>query len=254
MLSFIFEGFGYLVGAICLPITQSIILIFIARKYYGIYPLFKFDLNLNRANILLKYGSLALLAGVSIPLCSIMVRDLVVETSGVLVGGIYQGVLRLSESYMQLPMLLLGSYFYPKFCSYYNKPNFNKKILESYIILFGLMILIGIFLMITSPILVKLIFTEEFNDMLNYINLNWLGDTFKILSFLGATILTAMGKIKICLAGTVLHTVLYWGLSKYYIINLSLLGSMYGYIMAYGIYFIITLTAVYIMGRENNAK
>jgi O-antigen/teichoic acid export membrane protein len=248
-LVYFWKGNGVIIALIWLVISHSITLIYLSNRVIK-FPYLNIKFNKKIAVKLFSYGSLALLAGIALPISSILIRTWIQVEEGNRSMGIYQGLSRLSESYMQLPMMLLSSYYFAKFSKDHNSAlninNLKKSLLDIFVLMLG----ICLFIYILRDFLITMLFTKDFLEMNDYLYLQLIGDIMKSLSFLGATIIMARGYIITSAIGTILHIFMLLLITYILIGEYGLDGVMIGYLVTYSIYFIIVLSVV--MGLRKN--
>lgn len=239
---------GVVISIIMTGLCQAILIIVFSLKFVKLKKIY---VNKKIIKDLFNYGSLAIFAGLIIPIASIAIRTYVKDISGDFDMGIYQALIRLSESYTQLPMILLSSYYYPRFSNNKNIPIDLKFFKNSFASLLVLMIAISVFLLLFKNFIIEIIFTKEFYIVENYLITQIIGDVLKIFSFFMATVLMARGHIKICNIGTLVHVLILLIISYVLIAEIGLYGAILANMLTYGIYFLLS---VYTICKLENLK
>ena len=243
LLIILFEGEGVLISIIWMTFSQSLVQILLSRKIIKFSDL-KINFNVEIVKKLLSYGSLAVIAGATIPVTTLFIRTHLQVASGDYAMGIYQALSRLSESYNQLPIILLTSYYFPKFSKGANDLMNIDEIIKSFLHIGAYMILTGLIIYSLRNLIIEYIFTEEFWEISDYLIIQIYGDTMKVLSFLGATILMGRGFIKMCNFGTLLHVLMLAVFSYYMINSYGLTGAIVANAITYTIYFILIIFVI----------
>ena len=72
---------------------------------------------------LFKFSAMSLLAGLGLPFIQIIIRDKIIDTSGLMDAGYWQTVTRISDFYLSFLISVLSVYFLPKLFIKYSKIN-----------------------------------------------------------------------------------------------------------------------------------
>ncbi len=147
----------------------------------------------SKARFLLGYGMLSIAAGAIIPIVYIFIRLLVQEHNGDRIFGLWQASLRISEAYNQLPLMLLSVVLFARFASSAAEPLNLEQVRENLSVHRGHDGRHRRLRHLTRPYWIELVFTSDFAPMEAFVPWQLAGDSLKILSYVGTTILAARG-------------------------------------------------------------
>jgi O-antigen/teichoic acid export membrane protein len=241
-------GTGALLGMVWLLVSQALVMSWTGHRLGkgefkqsdSIEPTNHAD----KIRFLLSYGALSIAAGAIIPLVYIAIRLLVQQHEGDRIFGLWQATLRISEAYSQLPMMLLSVVLFARFASTADAPLDKRQVEKTYLLMAALMVCIAAFVYLTKAYWIPIVFTAKFAEMEAFVPWQLAGDTLRILSYVGTTILAARGAVKICLIGEFFQGILLIIVTSLFIPFYAVKGFYYGYISSYAIYLAVVLGVV----------
>jgi O-antigen/teichoic acid export membrane protein len=242
------QGFGVtgaLMGMIWLIVAQAISMGLFGRLVYSQSSLDTAasiaDL-ISNARFLLSYGALSIAAGTIIPLVYIAIRLVIQQHEGDRIYGLWQATLRISEAYSQLPLMLLSVVLFSRFAASATKPLDKVQVHKTYLFIAGLMFCITAFVYLSRDYWISIVFTSQFEDMGSFVAWQLAGDSLRILSYLGTTVLAARGAIKLCLFGELVQGALLLVTTIFLVPTFPVYGAYYAYIFTYILYLLMTYT------------
>lgn len=239
--------FGALLGMVWLIVAQALVMTGFGRHIDRPSPATPThsDADLkSKARFLLGYGVLSIAAGAIIPLVYIFIRLLIQEHEGNWIFGLWQATLRISEAYSQLPLMLLSVVLFARFASHASAPLDPRQVRKTYLLMAGIMVAISAFVYLARSYWIPIVFTAEFSAMEAFVPWQLGGDTLRILSYVGTTILAARGAVKLCILGEFLQGGLLLATNLLMVPQFPVHGAFYAYILSYGIYFLLTFSAL----------
>lgn len=233
---------GALIGMIWLPVAQAVVMSLLSWKTHNSTNNSRKRATTLRTEtrFLLSYGALSIATGLIIPVVYITIRLLIQNFSGNEIFGLWQATLRISEAYSQLPLILLTVVMFSRFAGTASQPLHHQSVAKLYLFIIAMMGLISAFVYYTSEYWIEIVFTTKFKAMESLVPWQLTGDTLRIASYVGTTILAARGKVKICIFTEIIQGVLLLLLSILLIPKYSLYGAYYAYISCYLVYFMLT--------------
>ena len=234
----------HLKGAlIYLIITQSIVffvsIFFVIKSNWFKIEMFIDKLDKENVINLLKFSLMTLTATISNMSALIFLRNYIGTNLGWDAAGYWQGVWRISETYLMLITTTLSVYYLPKLSSIQDKEELKKEILHGYKVLMPLVILMAISIYVFRDLIIKIIFTEEFFPMSDLFLFQLIGDVFKIASWLLGFIMVAKAMTKLFIYTEVIFVVSFVLISVVSINMLGLIGITFAFMVNYFVYFII---------------
>ena len=174
---------GALVAAVITPSLAFLItLVGIANQRNFMKHLRVSSIDLSVLNTLSPYALMALVSAIALPIVYIFIRNYIIQTVGIKEAGFWEAMNRISDYYLMFVNSLLALYILPRFKELKTKKAFRDEVFGFYksVIPFflGGLILIYVF----RTLIIRLIFTEEFQPIEGLFLWQLLGDFVKVLS------------------------------------------------------------------------
>lgn len=198
-------GFGIWAGgavgaAIALVINSSFPgLVAVAIKRRALWHLaFRFRERVQGGDVvlLLKYASVALIGATSLSFAQIAGRNLVGQSLGWDVVGLWQTVVRISDVYMQLISVLLMAYILPRLSRHSNFVNMHPTFLRLCGSICGVFIFGATFIYVFREAIIPFLFSRAFLPASALLLPQMLGDFFRIIAVCLSVALMARGVTK----------------------------------------------------------
>lgn len=193
---------------------------------------------------LFKFSSMAVVTALTIPMSQILVRNFIIKELGISDAGIWQGMMRLSDSYLTFVSTALVTYYLPKLSSISDVYLLRKEVFRGYKLLIPIMAVMCLTVYLMRFYIIELLFTKEFLPMEHLFKWHILGDFFKICSYVLAFLMVAKAKTNFYIVSEILFSASYVLLSIYFIRLFGLEGSAlafginyFGYLCLMIIYF-----------------
>ena len=182
-----------------------------------------------------------LTSALTFPVVEMMIRHVLIESSGYAAAGIWQGAVKLSSAYLGFFTVFLAYYFMPTISRLDNKREIGRitiKFLISMMLLFS--IGASVFY-VGRNFLIPLILADSFDALGDVIVYQLLGDLFRVSSYVIGFIAVAKAATKIYIAAELLQNGLFL---LFAMLMLHLYGDiravMISYAATYIIYFIVS--------------
>lgn len=242
ILIYIFGVPGVLITMILLPIFLVFYYGNILKSKIDVYEVLKpkfFKLQLLKNYY--KFSVITLLSGVLGPLIYLLVRNQIVSQLGWFDAGIWSALTRVSSFYLLIPSTLISCYFFPKILKS-NSPKrawvFIKKYLTLVIPLF---LVVFVALYFSANFWIKIILTQDFLTMENYLKYQFLGDFFKIVSLIFGYYFVANKKILAFVVCEIISLGSFYLLSNFFIEEYALNGIVISYLVSILLYFLAVI-------------
>lgn len=176
-----FSGAAY--GLVALPaaIGFSSLWILHKEKVFKISQILTYP-DRRTINQLLSYSLVMLVAVSVLPLSQMITRNYMGGRVGWTAVGYWQGVLKVSDMYMQFIGIILINYALPKFAKCDTRASAIVELKRTMIPLLGITAAILIIIYFGKIIIIKLIFNKEFLPMQSYFLPQLLGDLFRTIA------------------------------------------------------------------------
>jgi PST family polysaccharide transporter len=223
-------------------LSQSLVVIFsvcYVRNANWFSPGFlkeKFD-----RHIIKKLSGFSMMAVVSIsllPLSMIVIRKLVISHLSVNHAGIWEGINRISMTYLTLITSSLQVYYLPRLSELQSKPDIRNEIIGAYKFVLPVLLIISGLIFFSRDIIIPILFTSEFAPMRELFAYQLIGDVLKISGYLLAFLMWAKGMVKFFIFSEILFSALYVLLAYIGLTTYNLQGVVLAYMATYFLYLI----------------
>ncbi|WP_223466049.1 O-antigen translocase [Pseudomonas sp. GL-RE-26] len=232
--SFGFDGAAY--SVMLMPaLTAIVTLLFMASGRRELFHFSRFLVDRVRMRHLLSFSVLALVGSTSVPVAQILMRDGMAQRFGWEQVGLWQGVIKLSDVYMQFVGVVLMNYVLPRYASAANLNLVIKEFKVSLLWLLSALLLGFIVLYSLKNIIVKLVFSDEFLPMTDYFLPQMVGDIFRTIASAISLIFMARGAVRVSIIFEFAQGIFIFSV---FLMLLSTFGSMapvYAHVITYGL-------------------
>ncbi|MNF38823.1 Lipid III flippase [compost metagenome] len=232
--SFGFDGAAY--SVMLMPaLTAIVTLLFMASGRRELFHFSRFLVDKVRMRHLLSFSVLALVGSTSVPVAQILMRDGMAQRFGWEQVGLWQGVIKLSDVYMQFVGVVLMNYVLPRYASAANLNLVIKEFKISLLWLLSALMLGFIALYSLKNIVVKLVFSDEFLPMTDYFLPQMVGDIFRTIASAISLIFMARGAVRVSIIFEFAQGIFIFSV---FLMLLSTFGSMapvYAHVITYGL-------------------
>lgn len=143
-----------------------------------------------------KYSAMGLFSAVVGPMVLITIRNIIIKETSIDTAGLWDGINKISTSYILIITSAFSYYFIPTFSQLTKKIDIVNEVKKAYKLLAPLLLLGAVSIFLGKDLIIKLLFTEEFEAMRPYFLWQVIGDFFKVLSWILAILLIAKARIK----------------------------------------------------------
>lgn len=185
-----------------------------------------------------NYTLMALTTALTVPVSLILVRNILVDQVGWVETGHWQAVWKISEVYLSVVTIALGTYYLPKLASLVGVNAIVKEIHQTVKVILPIVCIIALVVFLSRDIAITLLFTEEFRSARDLFSIQLMGDVMKIASFLYAYPMISRGATKWYITTELFFSFLLVFLAYYFISELGLIGANYAYLCNYTAYFL----------------
>ncbi len=245
-------------GALWAILIQSIISLLICfYKLYKIGKIPKVKLNPKVLKSLSKFSLMALISGIISPLVVMSVRKIIMINLSLNDAGIWDGVYRISTSYISLATLPFSYYFLPKLSKLTNPLSLKHEMKSAFYLLIPLLIIGGITMFFCRFFIINLLLSNDFNEAASIIKWQITGDFFKVFCWLLGIYLIAKEKVTTFITTEVLSGGILVALCYYLIPQIGLEGSTLAYLFENIISFTILIIIFFLnikMGIKSNPQ
>lgn len=141
------------------------------------------------------YMAMALTSAICVPLSLMCVRNILVTNVGWEQAGHWQAVWKISEVYLSVVTMALGTYYLPKLASLQIAAEIKSEVLNTIKVILPLLMVASGSIYLLRDVLINLLFTADFYQARDLFALQLSGDVIKIASWLYAYPMLSKGLV-----------------------------------------------------------
>lgn len=187
------------------------------------------------------YILMSLISAISMPLTLIIVRKILVEKVGWVATGQWQAVWKISEAYLGIITIALGTYFLPKLSVLQSMSEIKSETHKVARVIIPLVSVLALVIFLLRDIVITILFTDEFRGARDLFLIQLTGDVIKIISWLYSYSLLSKGHAKPYILLEMLYTFSFIIGAYFLIPAFGVSGANYAYCISYCLYLIAVL-------------
>lgn len=185
-----------------------------------------------------NYTLMAITTALTVPVSLILVRNILVEQVGWESTGHWQAVWKISEVYLSVITLALGTYYLPRLASLIGVDSIVKEIHHTAKVIFPIVCIMALGVYLLRDVAIWLLFTEEFKAARDLFAIQLTGDVVKILAWLYAYPMLSRGATKWFISTEVIFSLNFVLLAYFFVELYGVSGANIAYLINYSIYFL----------------
>lgn len=190
------------------------------------------------------YMLMAITSALTVPMSLILVRSILIEQVGWDATGQWQAVWKISEVYLGVITMALGTYYLPRLSSLKGVDAIVSEINKTTRIIIPIVAFMALGVYLLRDIAISLLFTEEFRSARDLFAIQLTGDVIKIASWLYAYPMLSRGATKWFVGTEIVFSLLFVAFSYAFVSYAGLKGVPIAYLVNYFIYFLFVYTNV----------
>ena len=243
--SFLAIYYGVFGALLALTINQSLVffvtLFFVVKSPWFQSSLFLVPIDKEYLIKLGKFALMALTSALLVPVSQMVVRNYIGEHLSWTEAGYWQGVWRISETYLMLITMTLSVYYLPRLSELQKKSEIRKELLYGLKIIMPIVVLMAMTIFLLKDWVVALLFTEDFAPMKELFLWQLIGDVIKILSWLIAYQMLAKAMTKLFIFSEIFFVSTFVILNILCIDMYGLVGTTYAFALNYLLYLLFVI-------------
>ncbi|WP_270689648.1 O-antigen translocase [Aeromonas sp. D3] len=184
------------------------------------------------------YMLMAITSALTVPISLILVRTILIHQVGWEAAGHWQAVWKISEVYLGVITMALGTYYLPRLSSLVGVDAIADEINKTARIIIPVVAAMALCVYLLRDLAIWILFTSDFTAARDLFAIQLCGDVIKIASWLYAYPMLSRGKTKIFIASEILFSILFVTVSYPLIFFVGIKGVTISYLVTYSIYFI----------------
>ncbi|WP_277342570.1 O-antigen translocase [Vibrio owensii] len=190
------------------------------------------------------YMLMAITSALTVPTSMIIVRNILIENVGWEAAGHWQAVWKISEVYLGVITMALGTYYLPRLSSLKDVDAIVSEIHKTALIIIPLISAMAISIYLLRDLAISLLFTDEFRNARSLFAIQLVGDVVKILSWLYAFPMLSRGAVKWFVLSEVIFASTFVLFTYMLVQDYGVSGANLAYLLNYTLYFIFVFTFV----------
>ena len=229
-------------GALLAMVTSQSITFFIITFFVRKQTWFKISNFIGKfdryyCKRLMGFTAMSLTSMCVIPTSQMFVRGYLASHTSWDVAGCWQGMQKISDSYLMIVYTALGTYFLPKLANLQDKNQISKEIQNGYKLIMPFVIVSAVVIYFCRDIVIQILFAKSFGAMRDMFFWQLIGDCFKIASYVLAYLMLARAKTRLFMITEIVFGISF-PLLSYLFINLAGAdGAVMAFALNYMIYF-----------------
>lgn len=192
-----------------------------------------------QAKNLFKFSLMTLTTAITVPMVYILLRHRLLEERSLNEVGLWQGMSKISDAYLQFITAAFSVYLLPTFAKADNWKNISREVINALKFVFLATITLNLFIYVFRDVIIRLLFSNEFIAMREFFVWQLIGDTFKVSAYIFGYLILAKAAIKIYVLSEVAQSLLLLSLGGFLIPINGALGATQAYMWSYVIYFLL---------------
>ncbi|MGL6002511.1 MAG: O-antigen translocase [Plesiomonas sp.] len=184
------------------------------------------------------YMLMAITSALTVPVSLIMVRSILIDHVGWEATGQWQAVWKISEVYLGVITMALGTYYLPRLSSLVGVDAIVNEIHKTARVIIPVVAIMALGVYLLRDVAISLLFTDEFRSARDLFGIQLMGDVVKIASWLYAYPMLSRGATKWFISTEILFSLLFVALSYVSVTIYGLKGVNIAYAINYSLYFI----------------
>ncbi|MGX9460153.1 O-antigen translocase [Shewanella sp. A14] len=184
------------------------------------------------------YILMAITSGLSLPIALIFVRNILIGEVGWDETGHWQAVWKISEVYLGVITVALGTYYLPRLSSISKADEIITEIHQTAKLIIPLVIFLSLVVYLFRDLAIWLLFTKEFYSARELFSVQLMGDVMKIASWIYAFPMISRGETKLFITSEILFAFSFVFLTFIFVSEYKTQGANLAYFINYSIYFV----------------
>ena len=190
---------------------------------------------------LLKFAAMLAVSGLVTNYSYILVRGCIMGAVSIDAAGYWQGMIRISDSYLTIITSSLSIYYLPRLSEITKDRDLRAEILRSYRILLPSMALLVVTIYFMRDVVIRLLYTPQFLPMRELFFFQLSGDFFKIFSWVLGYLMIARAMTRWFIYSEIFYFASYVPLSFFLIHRYGVVGATYAYLVCYVLFSIFLI-------------
>ncbi|GHW58021.1 WzxE protein [Vibrio cholerae] len=184
------------------------------------------------------YMLMAITSALTVPISLIFVRNILVDQLGWDAAGQWQAVYKISEVYLGVITMALGTYYLPRLASLSGVDVIVSEIHKTARVIIPIVATMALGVYLLRDVAITLLFTDAFRSARELFAIQLTGDVIKIASWLYAYPMLSRGATKWFMGTEILFSLSFVALTYVFVANMGLKGATVAYLVNYSVCFL----------------
>ena len=202
------------------------------------------------AGKLSRFGLMTFVTVITVPVAYMLLRNRLEALQGIEAVGLWQGVTKISDVYLQFITGAFSVYLLPTFAKLTEKRLINSEVKKALKLVIPLTLLSGLLIYVARSFIIEWLFSSTFSAMSELFIWQLIGDLFKVSAYIFGYLLIAKAALRIYIVGELLQFVLLLGLGSSFIAANGAIGAVQAYMLTYILYFLLCILVFFFYRRE----
>ncbi|TNG91874.1 lipid III flippase WzxE [Pasteurellaceae bacterium USgator11] len=229
---------GALIGLALIPALTFLPAIVVLKKSFSL-RLFKPQFESQQAKKLLKFSGMVLITAITLPVAYIVMRDRLLEFYSLHDVGLWQGVSKISDAYLQFITAAFSVYLLPTFAKLNDPRQIQHEVGKALKFVLPTVLLVSLAIYLLRELVIRILFSEQFLPMENLFIWQLLGDVFKVSAYVFGYLIVAKAALKLYVLAEISQFILLLGTSYWLIPLNGAVGATQSYLITYFSYFML---------------
>lgn len=181
------------------------------------------------------YMLMAITSALTVPISLILVRNILIDQVGWDAAGQWQAVWKISEVYLAVITMALGTYYLPKLSSLVGVNVIVSEIHKTAKLIIPIVALLALGIYLLRDVAIWLLFTKEFNSARDLFAIQLCGDVVKIASWLYAYPMLSRGATTWFISVEIVFSITFVGMTYFLVRQVGLQGANIAYLVNYSL-------------------
>ncbi|MGV6988959.1 lipid III flippase WzxE [Testudinibacter sp. P80/BLE/0925] len=250
---FYFGYQGALVGLAVIPAAAFLPAIFALRKPFSRTWL-KPHFTTTQAQKLLKFSGMVFVTAITLPVAYIVMRDRLLEFYSVHDVGLWQGVSKISDAYLQFITAAFSVYLLPTFAKLPDRYAIKREVGKALKFVVPAVVLVSVLIYVLRAVVIRVLFSEQFLPMQNLFIWQLAGDVFKVSAYVFGYLIVAKAALKLYVLAEISQFALLLATSYWLIPLNGAIGATQSYFITYFSYFVCCVIGFSVYLKRANRR
>ncbi len=197
-----------------------------------------------------KFGIMTFTTVVTVPLAYILLRNRLEMTHGIEAVGLWQGVSKISDAYLQFITGAFSVYLLPTFAKLTDKTAIRHEVFTALKFAFPIIVMLAVGIYTTRSLIIQWLFSAQFLPMKELFLWQLIGDIFKVGCYVFGYLMVAKSALRLYILAELSQCILLLAFAMYLIPTAGATGAVQAYMFTYVLHFTLCMTLFFFYQRE----